>query len=247
MAKSNRAVQMQRSYYAETAARYDVMHANETSTDKGNAKFLHAFLRMVEARSLLDVGTATGLGMRELKAAMPELSIYAVEPVRALLDQGRRDGNMSSFDAIQATGEALPFADGSFDAVCEFGILHHAANPAAIVREMLRVARKAVFICDCNRFGQGSMPARLLKVALYKTGLWPLYIFLRTRGKGYMISKGDGVAYSYSVYDSLDLVHAWADRMILIPTSSRNTGSSWLHPLLTSEGAMICGFKGSAD
>jgi hypothetical protein len=31
---------------------------------------------------------------------------------------------------------------------------------------------KAVFLCDSNRFGQGSMPARLMKLALYKFGFW---------------------------------------------------------------------------
>ena len=39
------------------------------------------------------------------------------------------------------------------------------------------------------------------------------------RGKGYGITEGDGLAYSYGVYDSLGPVHRWADRVILIRTT----------------------------
>ena len=236
-------VQVQRNYYTRTAARYDTMHANETSTDKGVTKFLHAFLRMLDARSILDVGTATGLGMRELKRALPDLFICGVEPVAAFLEQAVIDRNTASFYPVRGTGEALPFPDASFDAVCEFGILHHAADPNAVVREMLRVAKKAVFLCDSNRFGQGSHLVRLIKLFLCKARLWGIYTFVRTGGKGYMLTEGDGVSYSYSVFDSYDILADWADRIILIPTSARENGGSWFHPLLNSSSVLLCALK----
>ena len=61
------------------------------------------------------------------------------------------------------------------------------------------MARRVVVINDSNRFGQGSWPARLFKLLLYKLGVWRAFNFLRTRGKGYQISEGDGLFYSYSV------------------------------------------------
>jgi ubiquinone/menaquinone biosynthesis C-methylase UbiE len=94
---------------------------------------------------------------------------------------------------LRASGEALPFADGSFDALSEFSILHYAPHPSGAPREMLRVARRAVVIVDCNRFAQGSWPARLLKLFLYKIGLWHAFGFLGIRGKRYQISEGDGL------------------------------------------------------
>lgn len=241
--KKNHAVEIQRRYYTETAARYDCMHAQETSTDQSTIKYMHAFLRMLEARSILDVGSATGLGLRELKDALPEMFVCGVEPVAALIDQALRNGNLSRVPIIQASGEALPFPSASFDAVCEFGILHHAANSAAVVKEMLRVAKKAVFLCDSNRFGQGSRAARLMKLLLCKGKLWGAYTFLRTRGKGYLITEGDGLAYSYSVYDSYDLVSRWADRVILIPTTAKEKSPSWFHPLLDSGGVLVCALR----
>ena len=243
MTKLSRAVEIQRSYYTRTAARYDTMHANETSTDPCITKFLYAFLRLLEVRSFLDVGTATGLGMRDLKRAFPGLFLCGVEPVAAFLNQAALDGNTSCFNPVRATGEALPFADASFDAVCEFGILHHAANPNAVVKEMLRVAKKAVFLCDSNRFGQGPRVVRLLKLFLCKTKLWGVYTFLRTGGKGYMLTEGDGLAYSNSVFDSYHLISQWADRIILIPTSAGQESTSWFHPLLNSSSVLVCAFR----
>ena len=241
--KPSRAVETQRKYYTDTAARYDSMHAHEGATDAAITKFVHAFLRMLEAHSVLDVGTATGRGMYDMKHALPELFLCGVEPVAALVEQAIKSGNTSHVSMICGTGEALPFRDASFDVVCEFATLHHAANPNAVVKEMLRVAKKAVIICDSNRFGQGSRLARLTKLFLCKSRLWGWYTYVRTRGKRYTITEGDGLAYSYSVYDSYDLVARWADRVILIPASTEEKSTSWFHPLLNSSGVLVFAFK----
>jgi len=238
------AVEIQRRYYSENAGRYDHMHTHEGSQDGFSAKFVPAILRMLDARSVLDVGTATGKGMRDLKEAMPDLFVCGVEPVAALVQEAARNGNIASGPILQASGEALPFADHSFDVVCEFGILHHVGNPAAVVREMLRVASKAVLISDSNRFGQGSLAMRFVKLVLYKLRLWDAYNYLRTGGKGYRITEGDGLAYSYSVYDSLEQVSQWADRLVLIPLpSDARKSASWFHPLVTSGGVLLCAFR----
>ena len=241
--RSRLPLEIQQTYYTETANRYDTMHACEGATDPGTSRLVQGFIRMFQIHSVLDVGTATGLGMRQLKEAIPDLFVCGVEPVSALIEQGIQQGTASAISFVRASGDALPFPDASFDAVCEFAVLHHAQNPSAVVKEMLRVARRAVFICDSNRFGQGSRLARLTKLALYKTRLWGLYTYLRTGGKGYMITEGDGLAYSYSVYDSFDLVARWADRVILVPSEPKGKASSWLHPLLNSAGVLMCAIK----
>ncbi len=238
----SRAVTIQRRYYTDTAAHFDSMHDHEGATDTSITKYVFAFLRMLEARSVLDVGTATGRGLRDFKRALPDLLVCGVEPVDALIRKGVQDGNTANISIICGSGDALPFPDRSFDVVCEFATLHHVADPNAVVKEMMRVARKAVIICDSNRFGQGSRPARLVKLALYKTGLWKVFDYLRTGGKGYRITDGDGLSYSYSIYDSFDLIAQWAGRIILIPSGEvRHTG--WLHPLLTSTGVLLCAIK----
>src|SRR6185437_856205 len=146
------AVQVQRQYYTETAAQYEEMHASEAVDDAKNLATVCAFLRMTGANTLLDVGAGTGRAIRQLQAAMPEISMRGIEPVPALISRAVTQNGIGQGVITEGVGEALPFEDASFDAVCSFSILHHVAKPNAIVREMLRVARKAVIIIDGNRF-----------------------------------------------------------------------------------------------
>ncbi len=237
------AVATQRRYYSETAAKYEEMHAHESAGDGFNWKFISAMLQIVDVRSVLDVGTATGYRVHEIRSTFPEAFVCGVEPVDALLGIARRNDVLASGSLIRGSGLALPFADESFDAVCEFAVLHHVPDPNTAVKEMLRVARKAVVLSDGNRFGQGNMLIRLAKLAMYKTRTWRWFDLVRTRGKGYQITEGDGVAYSYSVYDSFDLLSAWADRLIVTPAETGKP-RSWAHPLLTSPGVVAIALKG---
>jgi ubiquinone/menaquinone biosynthesis C-methylase UbiE len=243
-AQTARAVDIQRDYYADTAAKYDSMHAHEGADDPETLKYVTFFLRAAQAKTVLDVGAGTGRAILRIKDAMPGLSISGVEPVAALIEQGERESGLPAGTIIQGVGETLPYADASFDVVCSFAILHHVRHPNAIVKEMTRVARKAILICDGNRFGQGSFPMRLVKFALYKMGLWGIVNYLKTGGKGYSVTPGDGLAYSYSVYDSLDCISGWAEQVILLPSLPCKV-KSWLHPLLTSEGILVFATKES--
>ena len=240
--QSDSPVEIQRRYYTETAERYDHMHAFEGAGDPSVMKYVTALFQSAGVQSVLEVGCATGRGLRSLQDALPDAFVCGLEPVGALLREATKAGDHLQISWIQGVGESLPFADRSFDAVCEFSTLHHVPDPAPVVREMLRVARKVVLIADSNRFGQGSMTARLIKFALYKTGLWRAYWLFRTRGKGYIMDEGDGLAYSYSVYDSYDLVSLWADRIILVP-ANRGNAPSWLHPLLNRDAVLLFAFK----
>jgi ubiquinone/menaquinone biosynthesis C-methylase UbiE len=235
MSASRKAVILaQRKYYTETASRYDAMHAHEAvDDDDACMEMLFSFLRTLEVRSLLDVGSATGRGLPRLAEGVPNALICGVEPVKALIHQGISSGVNRGLPLLQASGDALPFANKSFDAVCEFGILHHVPEPARVIEEMLRVARKVVVISDSNRFGQGPLPIRLIKLLLYKLKLWNAFDLLRTGGKRYQVSEGDGVFYSYSVYDNFKQIQQWAESVELFPVGESRF-SGWLRPWLNS-------------
>ena len=111
-----------------------------------------------------------------------------------------------------------------------------------VIDEMIRVARKAIFLSDENRFGMGSWPARLGKLLLCRTGVFKSMYYVKTLGKGHRYSEGDGVAYSYSVYDAYEALSEWADRIILIPTV-KPSSKSWFHPLLTSTHVLLCALR----
>jgi ubiquinone/menaquinone biosynthesis C-methylase UbiE len=241
---ADEAVLIQRRYYTETAAQYDTMHAHEGVGDYKNLEFVRALLHMIQPGTLLDVGAGTGRGVRYFRETMPDLLVRGIEPVGALIEQAGVKNEIPPGTIIQGVGEALPFKEASFDVVCSFGTLHHVLRPDAVVREMTRVARKAVIIMDGNRFGQGSWPVRLLKLGLYKVGFWGVVNYLKTGGKGYAVTPGDGLAYSYSAYDSFDYLAEWARELIVVP-SEPCKALSWFHPLLTSPGVIVCALKGS--
>src|ERR1700730_12437441 len=62
------------------------------------------------------------------------------------------------------------------------------------------------------------------------------------RGEGYLVTEGDGLAYSYSVYDSFGYLTQWADRILLIPGETGKV-ESWFHPLLTAGTVIVCAMK----
>jgi ubiquinone/menaquinone biosynthesis C-methylase UbiE len=233
---------LQARYYEESAAAYDSMHnAHEDHEHNLALQYIDMISNAFGLHSFLDVGAGTGRGVCFMRERGKD--VRGIEPVAAMIAEAERHGVPPGV-LVQGSGYELPFADGAFDTVFACGVMHHVAEPQRIVAEMLRVARRAVFISDSNRFGQGGRAARLLKLALYQCGLWPAARFLQTGGKMYTVSEGDGLAYSYSVFDSYDQLAAGTQQIWVIPTASEQLHRrSWLHPLLTSTHSLLCAFK----
>lgn len=233
---------IQKEYYAETASSYDNMHVSVDDEHHLALKHISTFVNMLDISSFLDVGCGTGRGVKYFREVHPNAKVKGIEPVQALIDQAIQKNGIQAGLISCGSGESLPFDDGSFDAVCAFGVLHHVQDPQVVVREMMRVASKAVFLSDSNRFGQGRALARLTKFLLYKMNLWNFANFIKTGGRRYTISAGDGLGYSYSVFDSFDLLANWAHRIILVPTG-KEKAISWLHPLFTSSHILLCAIR----
>lgn len=212
---------IQRERYSKIASQYDALHFDPEHVVA--LAYMRGMLDLVEAKSVLDVGAGTGRAMAYFRAARPDLRIIGVEPVLELREVGHRKG-IPATDLIDGDGYHLPFRDGDFDVVCEIGVLHHVREPHRIVSEMLRVARKAVFISDSNNFGGGTFFSRLLKQSLRSLGVWRFCQLVVTRGKGYWITEGDGLFYSYSVFDNLKLIrrHCRAIHMLNTVPSTPN-------------------------
>ena len=199
---TEKAVGIQRAYYARTAEEYDEMHVRGDDEHGIALSFLISMIGQFGVKSILDVGCGTGRGLLRIKDALPGIRAVGIEPSAELREVGHAKG-LSETELIDGDAMNLPFADGSFDLVCEFAALHHIPAPSKAVAEMLRVARKAVFISDTNNFGQGGWLPRLMKQTINAARLWPVADFIKTRGKGYSFSEGDGLYYSYSVFNDL--------------------------------------------
>lgn len=231
---------IQRAYYERTADRYDEWHVAPGDEHYRALHFISGFVDMLGLRSALDVGTGTGRGMLHLRERHPQLEVRGVEPVAALVERAVQKG-VPREDVDIASGERLPYEDGRFDAVLELGVLHHVARSRAVVEEMTRVARRAVFLSDNNCFGWGDWKRRLAKNALGAAGLLRPAIRLKNRGRTYMVSEDDGLAYTYSVLDEMPLLREWADEVVVIPTAW--TDRSWWMPRLTASHVLVCALR----
>lgn len=233
---------IQREYYERTAREYDAAHVAEGDEHAIALKYISTFMGSLRISSALDVGCGTGRGLKFIAQRNPSTFLHGVEPVEGLIRQAI-DGNSISPDTItKANGERLPFDDGSFEAVFECGVLHHAKRPQEVVREMMRVATKAIFLSDENRFAHGSAISRWGKMMLWQSGLFAAAYKLKTLGKGYRFSEGDGLAYSYSVFDCAAMLGEWADRVIVIPLDANNRKSVF-QPVMTSFHVLLCAVR----
>lgn len=230
-------VTLQRDYYKRTSSHYDEMHVNAQGEHDFALAFMLSSIRFLDIHSLLDIGSGTGRALLTLKDTFPELRLSGIEPSPELREIGYCKG-LSQNELTDGDAQALAYADRSFDLVCEFGVLHHVPHPTKAVSEMLRVASKAIFISDSNNFGQGGLIARTVKQTLSSLRLWPLADFIKTRGKGYLISEGDGLAYSYSVFSNYEQISAACKSVHVL-----NTVPAGPNPYRTASHVALLGIK----
>lgn len=232
---------LQEQYYRRTASRYDELHtANATDEHFVALECIEMLSTRYGLDTFLDVGAGTGRATRFLLNAGRQ--VRGIEPVSALIEVAEAAGVPKGL-IVEGSGSALPFESCSFDAVVECGVLHHVKDPSRTVEEMIRVAKKAIFLSDSNRFGQGSLKTRLIKLLLYRSRLWNAATFVQTKGRMYTLSEGDGLSYSYSVYDSYDQLAQWADQVFLLSCSPDVAHTSWFHPLLTAPHVLLCAMR----
>ena len=214
--------QLQREYYARNANRYDAACVGRGDEHHLALAFMVGALEYLDVHSVLDVGSGTGRVLRYLKERAPAVRRTGLEPVDELREIARASG-IDAAEILGGDAQQLPFADGSFDLVCAFGVLHHVRDHARVVAEMLRVAGKAIMISDVNNFGQGPRWKRAVKQALHAAGLWGMADLVKTGGRGYSLTEGDGLSYSYSVYDDFPSIRASCRSVHVLNTRDAST------------------------
>ena len=232
-------IEAQQRYYTETAAQYDEMHVDKKVPHTLALSFLAGVLDYLEIKSILDIGSGTGRAICYLKKNRPDIRIVGIEPVEELRKIAYSKG-LSPEELIAGDATKLQFPAGEFDLVCEFGILHHIAKPELAVAEMLRVANKAIFISDTNNFGEGSLVSRSIKQSLALLRLWKVADLIKTGGKGYRISKGDGLSYSYSVFDNYKQIEAICESVHVLNTQAPSRG---INPYKNARNVALLGIK----
>ncbi|MFE2146702.1 class I SAM-dependent methyltransferase [Streptomyces sp. NPDC059456] len=128
----------QKSAQGRTAAAYDRIGVGYKKARRPDPRLAALIGRALDgARTVVNVGAGTG------SYEPPEAEVTAVDPSQVMLDQhaGPRK--------VKAGAEALPFADGAFDAAMAVLTVHHWTDLHRGLAELRRVSRRqAVFTWD---------------------------------------------------------------------------------------------------
>jgi SAM-dependent methyltransferase len=94
-------------------------------------------------QSILDIGTADGLMLSNLKDAFPNATCVGIEYARDLM----ACCESKTIHLIRGDALTLPVKDNSFDVVIATAIIEHVSEPIQLVRESFRVLRgNGIFI-----------------------------------------------------------------------------------------------------
>jgi len=103
----------------------------------------------LRGRRVLELGCGSGdySVMLARRGALVWASDISREALRITARRADVNGVGASIVPVRASAEALPFADGSFDGVFGFGVLHHidVARAAPEIRRLLRPGGRAIF------------------------------------------------------------------------------------------------------
>jgi len=94
-------------------------------------------------QSILDIGTADGIMLGNLKYAFPNANCIGIEYTRDLI----ACCESKTIHLIQGDALTLPIKDSAFDVVIATAIIEHVSEPIQLVREASRVLRgNGIFI-----------------------------------------------------------------------------------------------------
>lgn len=92
-----------------------------------------------QGATVLDVGCGDGLLASLIMRERPDVEVKGVD----VLVRDQPHVPVTEFD-----GKRIPYGDKSFDVVMFVDVLHHTEEPMILLREAVRVARKAILIKD---------------------------------------------------------------------------------------------------
>ena len=133
--------------------------------------YIHEFAGFAQARGKRVLEIGVGMGADYLEWEKAGAFVSGVDLSSASLEQAKRRCEMAGYvpDLRVSDAERLPFADGEFDIVYSYGVMHHSPDTAKCIREARRVLK----------------PGGALRIMIYRHPslvgfmLWLRYGFLR--------------------------------------------------------------------
>jgi len=117
-----------------------------------------ALASQANPKFVLDVACGTGGFTRRFADVVgPEGVVVGVDASGTMLAQAVREGGGAKY--VRASASALPFRDGSFDAVCCFAALYLIEEPLAALAEIARVLAPGGRVALLSSVARGPLPA----------------------------------------------------------------------------------------
>jgi ubiquinone/menaquinone biosynthesis C-methylase UbiE len=146
---------------------YDAMdHA--TVNDLFVADFLAAH-GPCRGGAILDVGTGPARIPIALCRADPRANVLGIDLARHMLDRARANveeaGLSDRIKLEHVDAKGVPYPDGQFEAVVSNSVVHHVADPALALAEMIRLVAPGgtLFLRDLRRPEDGTLLAALVQ------------------------------------------------------------------------------------
>ncbi len=131
-------------YFAQVAGQWDEMRAGYFTEHMRDAAITKT--NLAPGAVVADVGTGTGFVAVGL--APTAKKVYGFDASPAMLEVARR--NLKVFPNVElreASGDRLPLPDAVLDGVFANMYLHHAPEPPAAIREMVRLLKPGGTLC----------------------------------------------------------------------------------------------------
>ena len=131
-------------YFAAVAEHWDEIRAGYFTEHMRDAAIAKA--QLPPNAVVADVGTGTGFVSQGL--ALQTSKVIGFDASPEMIAVARR--NLAPFDNVElheAVGDQLPVADEMFDGVFANMYLHHAPDPLATIKEMVRVLKIGGVLC----------------------------------------------------------------------------------------------------
>jgi ubiquinone/menaquinone biosynthesis C-methylase UbiE len=105
---------------------------------------------------ILEVGCGRGIALPVLAELCQPSRLVGLDVDPALLDEARRNlsGSGANCELVCADVREMPFDDGCFDIVVDFGTLYHIARPTDGLSEIARVLRPGGMFVEETRLSQ---------------------------------------------------------------------------------------------